>query len=161
MPAPQTPENFWSRVKKSDTCWEWQGSRNTTGYGTVAWGQVVYTAHRVAAWLSGLVDSPRAPKSKAAPGFVLHRCDNRLCCNPAHFFIGNYTDNQKDAYAKGRRSQPKGAKHANAKLTDSQVREIRSRYSLGGVTQDDLAAEFGVSQRTISLIILKRTYADV
>ena len=162
MPAPQTPENFWSRVKKTDAgCWEWQGSRNSTGYGTVAWGRVVYTAHRVAAWLSGLVDSPRAPRSKEDHGFVLHRCDNRLCCNPAHFFIGNYSANQRDAYRKGRRAPIKGHNHANSKLTPDQVREIRRVYASDVASQDTLAGRYGVSQRAISLVVRRETYKEV
>lgn len=29
-----TPEErFWSKVKKSDGCWEWQGARTKHGYG--------------------------------------------------------------------------------------------------------------------------------
>lgn len=159
MPARQTAENFWSRVSKpsADECWEWTGSRNNTGYGTVAWGGNVYTAHRVAAWLQGMVASPARPLNSRDPTHVLHSCDNRPCCNPKHFFLGSYADNQKDAYTKGRRRQPKGQKHANAKLSDDQALSIRNEYAAGAV-QTALAEKYGVSQVAVSLIVRGKTY---
>lgn len=159
MGAKQTAESFWGRVNKTDhtQCWEWQGSCNNTGYGTVAWGGKVYTAHRIAAWLSGLVDQPSVPDDARALSHVLHRCDNRKCCNPSHFFLGNYADNLRDAYSKKRKVQPKGSEHANAKLSRMQAESIRRRYD-SGEKQVPLAQEFGVSQRVISLIVRGESY---
>lgn len=57
-------------------------------------------------------------------------------------------------------TQPR-SKHANAKLTPEQVRDIRQRYDAGLALQIHLAKEFGVSQRTISLIVRRETYKDV
>lgn len=161
MSAQQTAESFWSRVKgdrrKKASCWEWQGARNNTGYGTVAWRGRVYTAHRIAAWLTGLVESPSAPSATRELTHVLHKCDNRLCCNPNHFFLGSYAENQRDAYRKGRRAQPRGEAHANAKLTNAQAATIRALYATGE-TQVSLATAYGVSQRAISLIVRGETY---
>lgn len=162
MAKKQTAESFWARVqgdrRKRNGCWEWQGACNNTGYGTVAWHGKVYTAHRVAAWLSDLVTDPARPTSSKEKTHVLHKCDNRKCCNPTHFFIGSYSDNQLDAYAKKRKTQPKGENHANAKLTNKQAEEIRRVYGAHGLTQKQLASKFGVSQRAISLIVRGETY---
>ena len=157
MSHKQTAESFWVRVKKSRKCWEWQGAQNNTGYGTVRWMNKTYTAHRVAAWLSGLVESPNKPTNAKEKTHVLHKCDNRKCCNPDHFFIGSYSDNQLDAYAKKRKVQPKGEKHTNALLTDVQANAIRKAYAKGH-TQTELATIYGVSQTTISKIIRGKTY---
>lgn len=159
MSRKQTAESFWGRVnKKGDSeCWEWTGACNSTGYGSVSWYGFVYTTHRVSAWLNGLVSSPSAPESSREPTHVLHRCDNRKCCNPNHFFLGTFTDNMRDAYTKNRKSQPKGQHHVNAKLTNEQVMEIRRRYEAGEF-QIPLAREYGVSQRTISLIVRGKIY---
>lgn len=48
----------------------------------------------------------------------------------------------------------------HGKLTDAQVRDIRWRYDDGynGVTQHELAAEYGVSRSTISDIATGRTW---
>jgi DNA-binding transcriptional regulator YiaG len=162
MAAKQTPESFWARVqgdrRKRNGCWEWQGACNNTGYGTVAWHGKVYTAHRVAAWLSGLVADPARPANAQQKAHVLHKCDNRKCCNPTHFFIGSYSDNQLDAYTKKRRTQPKGGAHANAKLTDKQAAEIRRIYKVHGLTQQTIANRYDVSQRVISLIVRGEAY---
>ena len=164
MAAKQTAESFWARVqgdrRQRNGCWEWQGSLNNTGYGTVAWHGKVYTAHRVAAWLTELVESPSAPLAKQDTTHVLHKCDNRKCCNPTHFFLGSYADNQRDAYAKTRRAQPRGQHHANAKLTNKQAAQVRKLHE-AGMTQVVLAKKFGVSQRTISLIVRRETYKDI
>lgn len=157
MSAKQTPDSFWARVKKSRGCWEWHGSLNSTGYGTVSWHGKVYTAHRVAAWLTGAVKTLDAPVEKSKKTHVLHKCDNRKCCNPAHFFLGNYSDNQKDAYDKKQRVQLRGDAHPNAKLTTKQVKTIRDRYAKGCL-QTKLAIVYGVSQRVISLIVRKESY---
>jgi hypothetical protein len=42
------------------------------------------------------------------------------------------------------RNVMRGEAHPFAKLTESDVREIRRRYSVGNVTQEALAIEFGV-----------------
>ena len=161
MSAKQTAESFWGRVsgdrRERNGCWEWQGARNSTGYGSVAWHGKVYTAHRVAAWLTGLVESPSAPTNSRDKTHILHKCDNRACCNPSHFFLGSFTDNMRDAYTKKRKSQPKGETHTNAKLTNKQAAKIRQLYDIG-MTQTVLANKFGISQRAISLIIRKETY---
>ena len=71
--------------------------------------------------------------------------------------IGSYSDNQRDAYQKRRKLQPKGEAHTNAKLTNEQAAEIRQRYAAGEF-QVPLAKEYGVSQRAISLIVRGETY---
>ena len=167
MSAKNTPEKFWSRVSigAPDDCWEWQGAVTSSGYGNLSWGGAHAQAHRVAFALShggialhtGFRQVDRAKKYRR---FVLHKCDNRKCCNPNHLFLGSMSTNQKDAYAKGRKVQPR-SKHANAKLLSEQVREIRRRYAQGEAVQVDLAAEYGVSQRAISLIVRNETYKDV
>ena len=151
---------FWERVdvRQADECWAWTRAINSTGYGTVVLHGKSYTAHRVAAWLVGLVNSPSAPAKSDERTFVLHRCDNRKCCNPHHFFLGSYAENQLDCYNKGRRPRLKGETHPNAKLTQSQVDEIRLQH-MAGARQVDLAAVYGVGQKQISRIVRRQAYA--
>jgi len=167
MSPRNTPENFWSKVAcgGDDDCWEWQGARTSGGYGNLSWHGQHIQAHRLAYALTyggitletGFRQLGQAKKYRR---FVLHKCDNRLCCNPKHLFLGSMRANLLDAYSKGRKSQPR-SEHANAKLTPEQVRAIRDVYNSGGVRQAALAAQYGVSQRTISLIVRRETYKDV
>lgn len=88
---------FWSKVdvRGPDDCWEWQGQKNRGGYGVNYRVGACRMAHRQA-W-------EMFTRSKVPDGqFVLHRCDNRPCCNPAHHFLGTKTDNAIDMYRKGR-----------------------------------------------------------
>jgi len=163
----QTPESFWGRVDKGDLddCWDWTGSKNTSGYGNLQWHGRVVQAHRVAYWLTYGGDRPETKFRE--PGwpsryrrFVLHRCDNRTCCNPRHLFLGSMSANMRDAYKKGRKQQPRSS-HANAKLTPEQVRDIRTRYYAGDAKQSELAEDHGVSQRVVSLVVRNESYRDV
>lgn len=153
-------DKFWTKVATGniEDCWEWQGSCNNSGYGTAWRNKKCYVAHRVAAVLAGIITELAAPRKKSAKTFVLHKCDNRKCCNPFHFFLGSYSDNQKDAYSKQRRMQSKGANNIQAKLTAEQAQQIRDLYRQGIYFQTDLAKRYRVSQSAISLIIRNETY---
>jgi len=84
-------DRFWSRVVRSEGCWEWTGA-NVRGYGQISVGgrRRVY-AHRAS---FELAHGP-VPANK----MVLHRCDNPPCCNPAHLYAGTAQDNTNDMYA--------------------------------------------------------------
>mgnify|MGYP001586743814 FL=1 len=161
MSAKRTVESFWARVdiRSLDECWEWQGSCNNSGYGTVRWKGVTCCAHRVAAELFGFVEQAPAPTNRTISGFILHQCDNPPCCNPTHWKIGTYTENQLEAYARNRRAQPKGHLHANAKLSPKQV--VWARTRAGVDRQADTARILGVSQRAVCLIQRGETYRNV
>lgn len=167
MAIKNTPENFWSKVHVSSrgACWEWQGAKTSSGYGNLVWHGQHVQAHRVAFFLSfgGIALATgfrRKGAAKRYRRFVLHACDNRACCNPGHLFLGSMRTNLLDAYAKGRKVQPH-SKHANAKLSARQVRMIRRQYDLGQRTQQQLAMEFKVSQRVISLVVRRESYKDI
>lgn len=69
-------DRFWSKVLKSDGCWEWQAARLSAGYGSFSVDGVRHPAHRIA-WQ--LVVGP------IAPGLHIdHLCRNIICVNPAH-----------------------------------------------------------------------------
>lgn len=158
-----TPEKFWARVvgnrAQRNGCWNWTGATNSTGYGSLTYQGKHCTAHRVAAFLTGLVDSIRAPSDRTASGFILHSCDNRLCCNPSHMTVGTYAENQLEAYARRRRTAYRGETHANAKQTRESVALVRD-LSVHGISQEDIAALLGVSQTSISLLLRRKTYVE-
>jgi len=82
--------------------------------------------------------------------FVLHRCDNRKCCNPKHLFLGTYDDNLKDMAAKDRSAF--GERSGQAKLSEAQVMSIYDLHDTG-MFQREIADRFGITQTAVGLII--------
>ena len=52
-----------------------------------------------------------------------------------------------------------GGTHWHAALTEDEVRQIISRHALGGITQRQLAREYGVGESQVSRIILGQSWA--
>ncbi|MEV7329578.1 hypothetical protein [Micromonospora sp. NPDC093244] len=55
-------------------------------------------------------------------------------------------------------TRPPGSRWPNAKLTKAEADEIRSWYAEGGVSQAEVAQQYGVSQTQISLIVRGRCW---
>lgn len=74
--APAEDERFWSRVEKTDSCWNWTGSCFATGYASFWIPRRRVVAHRYA---YELLIGP------IPEGLQLdHMCHNRKCVNPDH-----------------------------------------------------------------------------
>lgn len=84
---------FWNQTKldTSTGCLEWQGYKyEITGYGRYSCNLVSSTqyTHRLA-WIFTNGDIPEDMN-------VLHRCDNPICVNPKHLYLGTKADNIRD-----------------------------------------------------------------
>jgi hypothetical protein len=138
-------------------CWNWRAGVNNSGYGMMApteWGTL---AHRIS---YGLHVGP-IPKGKGPHGTcVCHRCDNRLCVNPEHLFLGSNADNIADRDKKGRQVTLRGAKNVNAKLTDADVIEIRAMFESGAMLRE-VSERFSISKANASDIKRGRIWAHV
>jgi len=140
--------NFWLLVNISndDDCWLWKGNIGSRGYGRYAPKHGVRIgAHRLAYIYT---------HGKIPPGmFVCHTCDNPLCCNPRHLFIGTHRDNILDMTRKERGN--------TVKLTASQVAKMRHLYNSGAMDKVQLAQEYKVDPSTVYAAITRRTWRHV
>lgn len=92
---------------------------------------------------------PTVPKMEAA-----HSCRRtKLCCNKRHLRWDTRAGNLADMVAHG--TIPRGEKHGAAKLTEADVLSIRDASGL----QSIIAAEYGITQQTVSDIKTKRRWS--
>lgn len=139
-------------VDDTDQCVEWRGPRNSEGYGVFkACGD--HRAHRVS--------YERAHGPIPTGQLVRHTCDNPPCVNPRHLLLGTDADNNHDMMQRGRNRQPHGERQGSAKLTDEQVREIRSLYASGSWSQQRLGLRYGIHQATVSVIVRRAGWKHV
>lgn len=124
-------------------CWEWMAALYTSGYGQIKIPKrrLQIAAHR----LSYLIHKGDIPRGT----YVLHKCDNRICVNPDHLFLGTKLDNSRDMVAKGRACF--GAKQGSAKLSEAHVRVILELIRLG-TKQIRIAEMLNISPMQISRI---------
>lgn len=158
---------FWSKVDRQsgDGCWNWLIGRFPNGYGMFSVKPKTLYAHRIA-WVLTFGEIPEGM-------YVCHTCDNKRCCNPAHFFLGTAADNNRDCQEKGRVSsgekhaatvspirRARGERNGFSKLSDSDVVDIRELLKQG-LSQQSVGNKFGVSQRTVSLISRGQAWSHV
>ena len=140
-------KDFYDKLQPNGDCLEWTGYCLNNRYGrTLAYGKDWLT-HRLALHLEGV---------DVTGHFVLHSCDNRLCCNPNHLRTGTHQDNMDDMNSRGR--QARGTKINQAKLTEKDVLEIRA---ITGMYQKDIAKRYDVSPQTINYIINRKTWHHI
>lgn len=170
---------FWPRVERSPICWPTTGDSHR-GYTTISFqvGDAKRRTLRMShvAWFLATGHWPVDDE------LVLHVCDNPPCVRNdevgiyvvrgieyprrGHLFLGTTLANVHDKIDKGRmRSYTgplpsvRGEKNWNAKLTESDVREIRQMQ--GNVSQVEIARLKNVSQGTISNIFLGKVWSHV
>jgi hypothetical protein len=121
-------------------CWIWTGTLDHLGYAKISMNHKSLKAHRV---IFQFLKDQHIPEGL----FLCHHCDNRMCVNPDHMFVGTHQDNMDDEVRKGR--QIKGEDYWSAKLTDTDVLEIRNRCLTTNVSFYRLAKDYDVSFNTV------------
>jgi hypothetical protein len=158
---PTIVTRFWSKVEKTETCWQWTAGCFRAGYGAFQYQRRAWKAHRFAYMLT------HGPIPEGLN--VCHHCDNPACVRPDHLFLGTFADNSADMVAKGRQGKGdnvptehrrRGVRHHRAKVTEDDVREIRRRHG-AGETQTALAAIFGLDQTTVSDLVRWKIWRHV
>ena len=155
--------NFWDGVDRSggpSACWPWTRARYGIGrYGAASFnlgdGKRVHGTHRLAFLLSGGLLTSERPH-------VIHSCDNKICCNPAHLSAGSHSENIQQAYDRGliEFSTKRGRESHFSRVTEEDVLAIRKRAK-NGESIAALADAFGLSKSGTHHIITGRTWSHI
>ena len=154
------------KINEETGCWEWQKGKSPDGYGKIKHENTTWRVHRLV-WtmVTGIF-----------PGnlFVCHTCDNIICANPEHLFLGTHTANMTDMYRKGRgptgnkngthtkpETRARGETAGNSKLTENIVREIRRNYNPRTMGARYFAQKYGVNASTIRIIVRNKTWKHI
>ncbi len=145
--------------QKPEDCWKWSGTTNHGGYGILhvrrpgkEWN---VQAHRIAYFIHKGQDPGKL--------LVCHHCDNRICVNPDHLFLGDIAANMADRDRKNR--TPRGTDYKRTKLTEEKVILIRFLFNSNQLEFDSdkakLASELGVSKANIYQIIQRKSWKHI
>ena len=154
-------DKFWSRVNKTDNCWEYTGYRDRDGYGIMYINEnnkvKLLGAHRFSVLLHGR-DIPQ--------GYVvMHHCDNPCCVNPQHLKPATVAENNLDKKLKGRsksvgHSMP-GSLHPHSKLTENDVVTIRTTYQGIHGQLSQIARQYKVTPALIHDIVKRKAWKHI
>lgn len=161
-------ERFWSRVNKTDTHWLWTGRLDKDGY-----GQITIHPDDPVACRRDDVPTPRQAHRVSyelqygpilAEDLILHAnsCNTRNCIRPEHLYKGDPQQNMVDREEIGHTSR--GEDRPAAKLTEDDVRHIRTDYGkrgVGGLSIPKLAERHGVDTALIHRIIQRKAWKHV
>lgn len=138
-----TKDRFWSKVIKTDNCWNWYKKESRFKH-----QQRMYIASRISYKLA----NPDFDESL----LVCHTCDNPICVNPAHLFLGSSSVNATDRINKGR----------GCKLNPEIAKQIREKYLSGMKKSTQLKPWIEqtfnkvVTTQAINDILANRTFID-
>lgn len=136
---------FKAKTKRfAGGCIGWTAAKNNKGYGRILVGKGAKLAHRVS-WQLANGDIPKGK-------FVLHRCDNPICVNVKHLFLGTQKDNIEDMVRKGRH----GKRHG--RLSADLVRKVREDFIPRKFTGMMLAAKYHLPLHEVQDITSNKRY---
>lgn len=127
MTRPKWWSRFWSKVRRTRSCWLWMSDLDTSGYGRFWLGRNAI-AHKV------LWEHYNGPVPVGVE--LMHVCDVKQCVRPSHLETGAHLRNMEDA---SRRDRITGRR-----LTVDAAVRVLERHRAGDSLRT-IADDFGVS----------------
>jgi len=146
---------FWGKidVKSKEECWNWKGSLNSqNGYGRFGIQNSYYITSRIAYWIYYNID----PEFK----LVCHSCNNTLCCNPNHLYLGTQSENIQQSFNE-LRSIHRGSFNSCAKLNEIKAKQIRNLLENTSLTLREIGEKFGIAISTVGHIKYSQNWTHV
>lgn len=137
---------FMAKIKpytSNNECWIWKNGLQRPQFGI---NGVLYYASRVAYYIHYSKDP--------YPFLICHSCDNDLCVNPYHLWLGTDSDNSIDTSNKGRHPSQWHTKHVNTE-------ELINLYNTGEYTILELATKYNIARDTIREFLRKEGYYNL
>lgn len=131
-------ERFESHVYHGlDSCWYWTSSTRN-GYGVLVLNYKKIAAHRI----SYIIYKGEIPSGMV----VCHSCDNPICVNPHHLFLGSPADNIHDMILKKR------VRVRGKTFTEDYARSIKNLYD-SGKSINTLSKTLNIARQSIRKMI--------
>lgn len=147
-------ERFNEKVEKRPGCWTWEGAKTRGGYGHIY--DPSKPGNRRAHRVSWSLHRGSIPDG----AWVLHDCDNPECVNPEHLFLGNRSDNMRDASVKGRLNTQDPWNRPGTRLNPVAARAIRYFAVKTDRPYKEIAEVYGVNPTSVSDIANGVTWPD-
>lgn len=155
----QVKKKFFDRImpEPNTGCWLWMGGINANGYG------VVKSKHNFgfcnSSRLSYFIHNGDYDRAK----LVCHHCDNPMCVNPDHLYLGTTQQNTDDKHRRNRADDRRGERNGRSKLSDEQIEYIRHRYEFKSKKNNavEIAKDLGVSSTIIYYIVKKQNWGHL
>lgn len=138
---------FYQFIVKTEECWIWRGYVDRNGYGRFRFcnnkNRIDIKAHRASYFFHyGKLSSEL---------LVCHHCDNPICVNPFHLFMGSSLDNMTDKIIKNRSVNVKGEQHGRHKLTTKDVYDILLMIK-NKLRDDEISKIKNIGRKTVNNI---------
>lgn len=149
-------ETFWSRVEKTDYCWNWKAAQcRNNRYGMFYYrSEKPVKAHRY----GYIIQNGPIPEGL----YVLHHCDNELCIRGEHLYVGTQLDNMRDRWTHGKGvGEMCGVNVNTAKLTEKDVLQIRHDSQDNWDDFRRLAEVYSVTATTIKNVVRRKNWKHI